>query len=1205
MNQEIYLAANNEVDWEAAEERFHADDNGSSTDSASVSSAAENIARKRRRGRDRERSQVRVPVPLAPPHETSLVGEFTELPEIQPFDQLVTQYPSIFFQLSEEEVKRMRVKRELVLSDMNRASRAQSSAQDAETKEKAQEEIERCEAAVKGISTKINERVDFQTRLDADRARFQAQIEERKARHSSLVHLLREIETQIPVPRFLLMNHASSAMTQENIKERLRGQLAYFPLFTAQYENELMREAGRFPIAGGQMRNFPPCKNGRTCKANTTQLPGLADLPHPQRPDFILTMIMYPHEYDNFMQTNNAPRDARPCILCHRYILSIHTLHVRRHPHLVQIDNGAVFQLYRNSCDSTDGYFHNYLMIPDSDRYEGFMDMVAAFRRTLLSVNHLGPDADFRRYVDQSAMIYRPPDPPEPYVGESLSDFRLRSKAHWRDVGHRVPLRDPRRALLREMPGIARLTQLSDSLIQRAQKAEADYVKAVAVDSFSYEAALTFDSFWPVYWSLRLKESKIEPIDLRKVPCQENVPDIHYKITRCSLWASLRAKKDKWIHVLSKILPQPCQTRRFQELCNAWFVKDPVFRQDILQWVWCALLGNYHHTRPSERGLPRVRFQLQALIRGESKDYWLKFLQACPGLVIFALREYLWFVVEDDPALLAHLQSLFDWKRFTGVVDQAMSYMRAIIAEELLTHDSAYETLRITEDSPWIQKISRIYKLAHIRILTISYQRPSRPFIDDFIGIARTHLELKKQPENVFLNHALREIEPIHIKVLQELVRRADPIATSFMIDILPFFEHMGCSSSGIKAITRLKSAFDFHQGKKAIRAAVQELLQQEPYAFAILDAYCRIRRNFQWLYVRDLPHTYRAFQLQALQERYSTNEIPEDDLYLYYCEGCRTVYSLVRSFCNEPCVKHRYYWCGVCHLSKQYTFGLDVPLVDYINDELHCRRPHPVFNFDVFCDQLGANRQVDGDNKMATEPVDEEDEKDEEDEDEEDDGKTERKVKPTEVAIEESDNVEVDETLLEKPSKSLHYLIVLAKQAMSRKNAPRQKLSRIDLLGRMVVFKRQLIMLCPQRGCARPMILDTEKCLFNERGYACAHCTFYLRYDERMREKNQANTAAQGKRTCFIDDRSLSQASESICYPRNIYICRKHNLPIIENAVAALMLTNPNATRRQVSTCILDARQQHLAELNERYDKFNKMRLQANRRRDRASKKR
>ncbi len=257
--------------------------------------------------------------------------------------------------------------------------------------------------------------------------------------------LLKEKFQQLAIPNFYNTSNAlDEDITQEKLQRMLRRGQLQLPYLTAQHESELLAEAGTFRHRNGRTYDFPPCKRGKECVCMQFLLPNQA------RP-FVLTAMMYPDEYKQFLARNTKPAVTRPCVLCLRYTLVDWVVYTRSLKLSASTQNQTdteqmepcgmtlptdsvkqstdteersspfdVYQLYYNLSDCEGGYYKEYLL--QAEPSESIIQPICRLNLSFLRVQQASP-GNARLVVNQNALIWSPPPSVTARVGESLQHF--------------------------------------------------------------------------------------------------------------------------------------------------------------------------------------------------------------------------------------------------------------------------------------------------------------------------------------------------------------------------------------------------------------------------------------------------------------------------------------------------------------------------------------------------------------------------------------------------------------------------------------------------------------------------------------------------------------------------------------------------------------------------------------------------------------
>jgi hypothetical protein len=274
--------------------------------------------------------------------------------------------------------------------------------------------------------------------------------------------IFQDIRDQLYSPMFFTpdMAMASSAsasaspssMKQEEsrvstyLEQALRKGIIRHIVLPCDVESELLAESGRFKHVNNNVYDFPPCMRGSDCVGMTLDFPGMhatENLTYDAEEKkytsgFVFTQLMFPDEYADFIQNQIQPQNQRPCVACCRHLATMAVLAIRSCnasvspgmnaiPEIQMFLNREVIQLYRNLVDQVGGYYSENSLIPRAQGDEPIVNPICMLNLSSVKVRRLSnsgltPGGN-RRYLDQSLLVYRPPQLPTPGIGQSLQSF--------------------------------------------------------------------------------------------------------------------------------------------------------------------------------------------------------------------------------------------------------------------------------------------------------------------------------------------------------------------------------------------------------------------------------------------------------------------------------------------------------------------------------------------------------------------------------------------------------------------------------------------------------------------------------------------------------------------------------------------------------------------------------------------------------------
>jgi len=230
----------------------------------------------------------------------------------------------------------------------------------------------------------------------------------------------------------------------------IRMQYMSIPIRGAAHESRLLRQSGTFvypdrvvvepdgttrPLPGRTIV-YPPCMMGRECIGHRGEFtrryqdwpddaPGASLFVRELTEPIVLMRSVSPEEWERLLaQPQEMPAGQAPCVLCHRFALGeyVHFVRLMNSMSLrIESENpDEVAQLWANKVQCEDGYFEKYILKPAEQR-EIMVQPIAEMSLWPLRAYRDKVVGQWR--VDQSAMIWKPPQPLEAHAGETLAHF--------------------------------------------------------------------------------------------------------------------------------------------------------------------------------------------------------------------------------------------------------------------------------------------------------------------------------------------------------------------------------------------------------------------------------------------------------------------------------------------------------------------------------------------------------------------------------------------------------------------------------------------------------------------------------------------------------------------------------------------------------------------------------------------------------------
>lgn len=207
------------------------------------------------------------------------------------------------------------------------------------------------------------------------------------------------------------------------------------------------------------------------------------------------------------------------------------------------------------------------------------------------------------------------------------------------------------------------------------------------------------------------------------------LPDLRLHVQQAAYVSDIADESDAMTHFISKVLPAPCHNRKYEVAAEELtlespddtemyesIVSDPTWskqrkgekpeklrarmkivsdyrrialsRECVQQVFLCSLLGNYVHVEAKDRITdPKARAILYRIFdpsNASARDVWYQsILHQCRDLLEWSFREYVVYVLLDNPGMLDAVGDLICFDRFRELTAQAMRYARGYIQSNI------------------------------------------------------------------------------------------------------------------------------------------------------------------------------------------------------------------------------------------------------------------------------------------------------------------------------------------------------------------------------------------------------------------------------------------------------------------------------------------------------------------------------------------
>lgn len=479
----------------------------------------------------------------------------------------------------------------------------------------------------------------------------------------------------------------------------------------------------------------------------------------------------------------------------------------------------------------------------------------------------------------------------------------------------------------------------------------------------SLAAAITSDAVRYLDYTSPYRHAPMSAAEWDAVIQPLTLPNLQHEVFQVALCVPINSVTSKVCRVLSKTIVQRCMTRKFGSVClhdfrvetnrkNETVYDGRLVMEQVRQLVLCSFLGNYEHCTPSSRPMREARkFLYDQMFHpsggaAAATEWFYNFFHHCSHVIVFALRDYLVFAFEDNPALCAHFNALTSFDEFKSVTCDAMDEVRGFFRDN--------HRLMEAGDNRAFHQLNRLIAPHHEKILKVSYKRMSASVIPSIVAV-RKSLPMQPipggeaaaasessesdhdDPLQLDLNDDNEDdtTQPFDIRsyikepqltALRAVVERASALQHGVMKRCVSFFVFFGIPWGSVRYLHQVMQ--EIHEGSISNReelSRLRRLYRKDPHAYTLLQVTAELVREAQSIRVAaTLPSHHWQNQIEAAQGRFGLQGSPcvvSSSMYFYFCSICDTVYSLVSEF-------HSVY-------KQQYLYGLRNAVVGSCSEHL------------------------------------------------------------------------------------------------------------------------------------------------------------------------------------------------------------------------------------------------------------------------------
>lgn len=605
------------------------------------------------------------------------------------------------------------------------------------------------------------------------------------------------------------------------------------------------------------------------------------------------------------------------------------------------------------------------------------------------------------------------------------------------------------------------------------------------------------------------------------------VPPMHNEVFGVSFFSDLASLKDAMQYILSKTLNERCQSRKFGEVVLRCYDADSTVAGHIRKLVLCSLLGNYKQSSAVTRPRGIVRDRLYEVLCDQSVRYngWFRSLlvEGRGLLVQCCLREFLVFSIRDSPALAANVRDLINLDQFASITSRAIDGIR-VYFDRRLSEPFSVLSRSLSESSSdgsvrpltaWYTDVEPILSQCQKAMLGISYRRPKRTLQQCFLTVQKK-LAPVTNPHLVDIHTRRSDTETLTKSTADAdiglSVQHLSELQSVGGIEKGSSRSETGSSPSALSLSTVPFEHLISREQLDALTEVLRSILRCTSYRDALprfLPLMCHFGVDQS---VVDFVLTLNE---PGTSEKVLSDERLRKRLQLLHQEQAHA-YNLIQVAVHIIEDYHRVR--SVSELPVQYWRNQ----IDAIQGRFGIRPESGMLLrsmlYFVYCDVCGMVYSL---------------------------------LRDPHSVYKQSYTFGYRDVVVDYDTDAIY---CHKRKSGYNGRCGARELCRVFLLGQVISYGRQIILLCPQAGCGMPMVYDPAYCIFNERGVACVDCTraaHLARSVERERYLLETHVAPLDQCvSCVLCGQQLIGPRQMVLYPYQTVVCRHHANSAMRKAV-------------------------------------------------------
>ena len=369
---------------------------------------------------------------------------------------------------------------------------------------------------------------------------------------------------------------------------------------------------------------------------------------------------------------------------------------------------------------------------------------------------------------------------------------------------------------------------------------------------------------------------------------ETELPDFFCQIINCEFWGDKNdsaflndENSSNLIGILNKALPSPCKGRSVtNKIPDSWIGKngDKTVFNAIIRIIFAGLLGIYDHCEKRANFIARRKLYFWFCLNLPEDELMDKWVGDNKHLVVYILREFVFYCVENVPSLCHYMEKNYYWAQMRKNTFNAMDTVRDHINSRAENNSSDFL-------GGWFTGLQSIMDSFNKNNLGFCHRPITIGFLDTMVDIIKKLDDFYfKDPNFTLTEEQFSKEEEENLKNVVDLFSTSDNLSFEWLL-----IEH----KVKLENILVLRDAQDMYEGeisRSMIINVMKEMAKKNPRDYIVIKTFFMQRKKKFMIMFYPLPLHITKQQIESYHSMYQTirgQKLNENAGVYYACPNC------------------------------------------------------------------------------------------------------------------------------------------------------------------------------------------------------------------------------------------------------------------------------------------------------------------------------